>query len=172
MNETVDRRIEILKILEGRTKPISGTELAKIFDVSRQIIVQDIAILKAEEHPILSTNRGYKLVEENNCRRILKLSHEDEDIEEELNTIVDLGAVVKDVFVNHKVYGTIRVDMNIRSRKDVKNFMATLDSGISRPLKNLTENYHYHTLTAENEDTLDEVELKLKRLGYLLEKSI
>ncbi len=171
MGETIDRREAILKILQREKKPISGTKLAEIFDVSRQIIVQDIAILKAENYPILSTNRGYKMNRENKYQRVLKVSHNDEAIEEELNIIVDCGAIVKDVFVNHKVYGTIQVEINIKTRQDVKNFMKTLESGISRPLKNLTENYHYHTILAEKEEILEEVEEKLKSLGILLEKN-
>lgn len=171
MSDTDKRRIEILKMLENTSKPISGTELAKVFNVSRQIIVQDIAILKAEDHPILSTNRGYQFNQKSDFQRIFKVRHEDHDIEEELNAIVDLGAMIKNVFVNHKVYGKIVVDMNIKSRRDVKNFMKTLESGVSTPLKNLTKNYHYHTIIAESEVILDEVEKILKERSYLIEKN-
>lgn len=171
MSETDDRRLEIIRILKKRNKPISGTDLAHHFSVSRQIIVQDIAILKAENHPIISTNRGYKMKEDHFCTRILKVAHTDNDIEDELNLIVDSGAIIKDVFVNHKVYGRISVDLNIKSREDVKDFLKTLESGISRPLKNLTENYHYHSIIADNENILDNVEMKLKESGYLLTKT-
>lgn len=35
---------------------------------------------------------------------------------DELNLIVDCGGKVEDVFVYHKLYGVIRVEMNIKSR--------------------------------------------------------
>lgn len=171
MSETEDRRLEIMRILENRQNPISGTALADLFSVSRQIIVQDIAILKAENQPIISTNRGYKIRRNNDCIRIIKVAHNDKDIKDELSIIVDSGASIKDVFVNHKVYGRISVDLNISTKEDIENFMKTLESGISRPLKNLTENYHYHTIIADNEKILDTVEMRLQKSGYLLIKT-
>lgn len=168
MTEKDRRLMAILEILEKRTEPISGADLAKAFGISRQVIVQDIALLKAQEVPILSTNRGYMLAEAPRPGRVFKVSHGDDAIEEELNAIVDLGATVKDVFVNHRTYGKIRVDMNIRSRRDVANFIEELHSGVSSPLKNLTKNYHYHTIEAADEVTLDEVEQLLGHKGYLI----
>lgn len=169
MTTEKDRRLaDILKILEERTAPISGADLAREFGISRQVIVQDIALLKARNVPVLSTNRGYMLAETPRSVRIFKVSHRDEDIEEELNAIVDLGATVKDVYVNHRIYGEIRVEMNIRSRRDVTRFLNDLRSGVSSPLKNLTKNYHYHTIEASDEATLDDVEQHLIRKGYLI----
>lgn len=60
--------------------------------------------------------------------------------------------------------------MNIKSRRDVKKFLSEIKSGISQPLKNLTENYHYHTIVADEKEILDEVEKELDKLGFL-EKS-
>lgn len=54
-----ERRQEILKYIEESKKPVSGQKLAEIFHVSRQVIVQDIALLRAGDREILSTNRGY-----------------------------------------------------------------------------------------------------------------
>lgn len=169
MTETEKRRFKILETLKESSTPQSGTELAKKFGVSRQVIVQDIALLKAEEHPIISTNRGYQLVIENSCEKIFKVFHRDEDIITELNAIVDLGAIVKDVFVKHKVYGVLEAEMNIKSRRDVKRFMDRITSGVSSPLKSLTKNYHYHTIVAESEEILMEVEDTLRNLGFLVE---
>ncbi len=85
------------------------------------------------------------------------------------DTVVDMGATVKDVFVHHRVYGTVRAPLDIRSRRDVARFMDDIHSGKSSPLKNITSGYHYHTLTADSEETLDLIVAELKALGYLVE---
>lgn len=170
MKQPDNRRKEILEILKQSKKPISGTKLAKEFDVSRQVIVQDIAILKAENHEIISTNRGYNLEKNLEEEMVIKVSHSDDKIEEELNIIVDAGATVKDVFVSHKAYGIIRADLNIRSRRDIKKLLDDIAAGISRPLKGLTGGYHYHTIQAENKEILFEIQEELKEKGFIVEK--
>lgn len=163
-----DRRDNILNEMTNSTVPLSGSALAQKFSVSRQVIVQDIALLRAAGHNIISTNRGYTLAESITAARVLKVSHTDEQVEEELNAIIDLGGTVVDVFVNHKVYGRLRADMNIRCRRDIQEFVTDIKSGKSRPLKNLTSNYHYHTITADSEETLDEIEKTLDEKGMLV----
>lgn len=170
MKQPDDRRREIIEILNQSQEPINGTRLAEIFDVSRQVIVQDIAILKAEDQPIVSTNKGYKLLENQEIERVFKVSHSDDRIEEELNIIVDAGARVKDVFVSHKAYGIIRADLNIRSRRDIRKLIEDIEAGISRPLKGLTGDYHYHTIGADSKEILDEIERDLKEANFLIEK--
>lgn len=163
-----DRRDKILNAMASSESPLSGSALAKEFDVSRQVIVQDIALLRAAGHNITSTNRGYTLADIIYAVRVFKVSHTDEQVEEELNTVVDLGGIVRDVFVNHKVYGRLRVDMNIKCRMDVQKFVYGIKSGKSRPLKNLTSNYHYHTISADAEKTLDEIEQALDEKGFIV----
>ena len=90
-----------------------------------------------------------------------------EEVEEELNLFVDYGAKVEDVFVYHKVYGVIKVSMNIRSRRDVRKYMEDISSGKSTNLKNLTSNYHYHTITAEDSQVLDQIQEELAKRGFL-----
>ena len=89
---------------------------------------------------------------------------------ENIITYVDLGASVEDVFVIHKTYGKIRVKLDIKSRRDVDLLVENINSKLSKPLKNLTDNYQYHTIIAENENILKEVEDKLKELGILIEE--
>ena len=91
----------------------------------------------------------------------------DEDMEDELNTIVDLGGVALDVFVRHRVYGCLRAELNVSSRRDVKKFLEEIHSGKSTPLKDVTSGYHYHTISADSEDTLDLIEQELNNKGYL-----
>ena len=103
-----ERRKKIVKMLTTGTKPIPGVALAKQFDVSRQVIVQDIALLRANGMNIFSTNRGYLIQKDSVASRVFKVYHSDDDVEKELTTIVDLGGIIEDVFVYHKVYGVLR----------------------------------------------------------------
>lgn len=164
-----DRRQEILKNIKESDRPVSGSKLAKDYDVSRQVIVQDIALLRASGYDIISTNRGYVLEGQTCAERVFKVRHTDEQLETELCTIVDLGGQVKNVMVNHKVYGHIEAELGIISRRKVKEFLADIESGKSTPLKNITSDYHYHTVTADSEETLDLIEDELRKLGFLVE---
>ena len=169
MIEREEREKKILEILRNSETLVSGTYLAEFFDVSRQVIVQDIAILKAKNIDIISTNRGYRLLSKG-IKKVVKVKHDDSEIRKELNAIVDLGASVEDVFVIHKTYGKIRVKLDIKSRRDVDLLVENINSKLSKPLKKLTDNCHYHTIIAENENILNEVEDKLKELGILVEE--
>lgn len=163
------RREQIQKILEQSKEPIAGADLAKMFSVSRQVVVQDIALIRANGLEITATNRGYILQETRNVSRVFKVIHTEEQVEEELNLYVDLGAKVENVFVFHKVYGVIKADINIRSRKDVQKYMEEISSGKSTNLMKLTSNYHYHKIVAEDENTLDLVQKELELKGFLAE---
>mgnify|MGYP003297598800 CR=1 FL=1 len=162
-----ERREQILKILKNSTDPVAGADLAKQFEVSRQIVVQDIALLRANGVEVIATNRGYVIQESKKVSRVFKVIHTDEQVEEELNMYVDLGAKVEDVFVYHKVYGVIQAEMNIKSRRDVRKYMEDISSGKSTNLMKLTSNYHYHTIVAEDEQTLDMIHDELQRKGFL-----
>ncbi len=164
-----DRRQEILKNIKESDRPVSGSKLAKDYDVSRQVIVQDIALLRASGYDIISTNRGYVLEGQTCAERVFKVRHTDAQLETELCTIIDLGGQVKNVMVNHKVYGHIEAELGITSRRKVKEFLADIKSGKSTPLKNITSDYHYHTVTADSEETLDLIEDELRKLGFLVE---
>lgn len=161
-----ERRNELLKILSESKVPVSGSELSRKLNVTRQVIVQDVALLRANGQKIFSANRGYVLFSGNDRERVFKLIHSDDDVMEELTLIVDLGGKIKDVFVYHKAYGVVKAEMNIRSRKDIADYVANIKSGKSKLLKNVTSGYHYHTVTAEDKETLDEIENKLREKGF------
>ena len=162
-----ERREKLKTILAQSTVPLSGSALAKMFSVSRQVIVTDIAILRAEGEEIISTSQGYITPEVRECKRIFKVHHTREECEEELNLFVDCGAVVKDVFVSHRAYGVLRGELDIRSRLDVQNFLESIRSGKSNLLSSTTEGYHYHTLLAPSEEVLDMIENRLWEMGFL-----
>ena len=162
-----DRREKIISILKSSNAPVAGLTLAKELGVSRQVIVQDIALLRANATAIFSTNRGYVLQEKNVCERVFKVQHTDEEVEEELSIIVDMGGFVKDVFVYHKVYGVLKAEMNIKSRMDIRKYMEDINSGKSSLLKNVTSGYHYHTISADSEEILDMIQEDLSKRGFL-----
>lgn len=168
MNGT-ERRKMIISLMRESSVPISGGKLGRETGVSRQIVVQDIALLRTEGYSILATARGYVLDEPKMTEHLVKVFHTDEQTEEELQTIVDLGGCVVDVMVNHRVYGKMSAPLHVRNRRDVQLFMNELRSGKSAPLKNITSGYHFHHISADSEEILDEIEAALREKGFLTE---
>lgn len=164
-----ERRKAIVNLLLISKAPVSGSELSKSFNVSRQIIVQDIAVLKGLGYEIFSTHNGYVVQKSPFAERVFKLKHTTEQTEDELNSIVDLGGTVVDVFVWHKVYGKISATLNIFSRLHVKQFLEGVRTGKSTELMNITGGYHYHTVRAESEEILDRIEEAFSRKNYIAE---
>lgn len=164
-----ERRSDIISRIKNSAVPVSGKALAQAYEVSRQVIVQDIALIRASGHDIISTNRGYILNAPNFASRIFKVQHTDDELENELCSIVDLGGRIVNVMINHRVYGHMEAVLNINSRRKVMEFMEDIKSGKSSPLKNITSNYHYHKVEAENEETLDLIEEMLIRKGFLIQ---
>ncbi len=163
-----ERRAKLSDMLSE--KPQSAVSLAALFGVSRQVIVQDVALLRAEGKNIIATNRGYILGRSGACIRVFKVRHSDSETRDELYAVVDAGGRVDNVFVHHKVYGTISAVMNIDSRRKADEFMEKIACGKSAFLKNITSDYHYHTISAESESVLDEINRKLFEKGFLVEK--
>lgn len=161
------RRKQLLNILSSSNNPVSGGTLSKELNVSRQIIVQDISLLRANGATIFSTNKGYLLQEDRKYSRVFKVYHTDDQVEEELSTIVDAGGQIRDVFVYHKVYGVLKAEMGIKSRRDVRSYMEEISTGKSSLLKNVTSGYHYHTIDAESEEILDAIQEELQQKGFL-----
>ena len=132
------RRSELALFLISAKNAVTGTELSNKFGVSRQIIVQDRALLKASGFEILSTHNGYVVQKSPFIERVFKLRHNREQTECELNAIIDNGGIVADVFVWHKVYGRVQADLNIHSKSDVQKFMEGVRTGKSTELMNIT----------------------------------
>ncbi len=164
-----ERRDKILEEIRCSDTPVSGGALAKTCAVSRQVIVQDIALIRAAGYDILSTHRGYVLNAPHTVNRTFKVRHTDERMEEELCSIVDLGGCVVNVMVNHRVYGQMKAGLGIHSRRNVMEFLQDIQNGKSSPLKNITSDYHYHTVEADSENTLDIIEKMLREKGFLIE---
>lgn len=167
MGNGTARRQEILRLMHASQQPLSGTWLADHFSVSRQVIVQDIALIRAAGQEVISTNRGYVLKAPLRVSRCVKCYHTDEQITEELYTVADLGGCVEDVYVNHKVYGQLRARLDVSSRRDADRFVESIHAGMSTPLKSVTSGYHYHTISADSPETLDLIQEALDKKGFL-----
>lgn len=168
--EGQERRALLIKLLGESKEPISGTELAKKLGVSRQVIVQDIALLRAVNKNILSTTKGYMIYmqEEQKVNRAFLVKHTTDEIEEELCTIVDNGGKVLNVIVSHDLYGEIAADLILKNRQDVYDFVKQVKLKNTVPLKELTDGIHLHTVEADSEEILDKIEAALKEKKYLL----
>lgn len=166
-----ERRNRIIEVLKNSREPVSGAELAKQLGVSRQVIVQDIALLRAVNRNIISTTRGYLLYyqEVQKVNRCFLVRHTDDEIEDELCTIVDNGGKVLDVIVMYDIYGEIITGLIIKNRKDVYDFVEKLKRYKTVPLKELTGGVHLHTVEADSEAILDSIEKKLREKKYLVE---
>lgn len=165
--KAADRRKAIINLLLSSNEAISGGKLSEEFGVSRQIIVQDITVLKGLGHDIISTHNGYIIQKSPLKERVFKVYHTTEQTEDELSTVVNLGGTVVDVFVWHKVYGKMTAPLNIFSSLHIKQFIEGVRSGKSTELMNITGGYHYHTVRAESESVLDEIEKALKSKNYI-----
>ena len=165
------RRNQILQLLKDRAEPVSGTALAKTFGVSRQVIVQDIALMRAENHPILSTNKGYlcRRAGQGNTQpmRVFFVRHKDSQVMEEFLAVIELGGRILDVAVEHEIYGQIRVDLLIETAQDAENFAERIVNCRDNPLKVLTDDCHYHTVAAPSEKLLDLIQEELRKKGFL-----
>ncbi|MCM3596378.1 transcription repressor NadR [Metabacillus idriensis] len=167
------RRELILNWLKETKVPMKGSDMAKKTNVSRQVIVQDISLLKAQNEPILATSQGYVYMKQENdelpaYKRIIASSHKPEATGEELNIIVDYGVTVKDVIIEHPVYGELTASIMVSNRKEVRDFIEKIEETKAAYLSQLTEGLHLHTLVADREEKLDEVCAALKTAGFLV----
>ena len=162
-----NRRDGIIKHLSVTSTPVCANVLSQEFGVSRQIIVKDIAKLREQGYNISSVARGYILDKEDIVRKVFKTYHSDEDVEKELNIIVECGGIIENVFIYHKHYDKVFAPLNIKNKDDIVIFMENIKSGKSSLLKNVTGGYHYHSVCAQSSDVLNNIEVALKKEGFL-----
>ncbi|MGN0805833.1 MAG: 3H domain-containing protein [Candidatus Coproplasma sp.] len=167
--KTAERRAEILSLIANSNTPVTANNLSERFCVSRQVIVQDIAILRANGYSVISTNRGYVMDGGTRAERVFKCRHTLDRLVEESEIIISHGGKVEDIFVNHRVYGKISAKLELSTIRHAEELYRSLASGASKPLMSVTDGYHYHTVTADSEKQLDEIGLALKETGFLIE---
>lgn len=166
---STQRRQAILDALRGADKPLSATALASRLSVSRQIIVGDVALLRAGGEEIVATARGYVLGQGAEGRRTVVCCHGSGDMRRELELMVDFGCAVEDVVVEHAVYGQLTGRLDVASRYDVEEFIGRVSRGNSRPLADLTEGIHLHTLRCSDEKAFQGLLEALRKEGFLVE---
>lgn len=166
-----ERRNYIVQLLKEATDPITGQSLAETTGVSRQVIVTDIALLKASDEPIIATNRGYLYMKKKKInpshKRIIICKHTPEETELELKAIVDCGVTVENVIVEHPIYGDLTGSLMIKSRYDVEQFIHAIEKKEASLLSLLTNGLHLHTLEADSVEQLDAACERLAELDIL-----
>lgn len=168
MNKT-QRKKAILEKLKQADAPLSATTLASLLGVSRQIIVGDIALLRAENNAIAATPRGYMLERDVGTHYTIACRHQDEELQEELYAIVDNGGGILDVIVEHPVYGQLSGKLEIFSRYDVDDFTRRLRQADAPPLSLLTGGIHLHTLSCPSPEVFERIVKLLREKKFLFE---
>ncbi|WP_290587670.1 transcription repressor NadR [Alicyclobacillus sp.] len=165
--ERGERQQVLLDALRASREPIPGSQLAALCGVTRQVVVHDIALLRAAGEPILSTPRGYWLRPGETERRsfVLSVCHPPELTERELCTLVDHGVHVVDVVVEHPVYGELRGALHLSSRRDVAQFLQRVANTKASLLSSLTEGFHLHTVECRSERQLQDAVAALRASG-------
>ncbi|MCB2295811.1 transcription repressor NadR [Clostridium algoriphilum] len=165
-----ERREFIKNLLTENNITYKGQLLAEQLGVTRQVIVKDIAIIRAEGINIIATPEGYLIPNEesNYVRRVIAVSHRREDIYNELECIVKFGGIVEDVTVEHSLYGEIRAMLMIKTIMDIEEFTKKFKESSAEPLSSLTKGIHLHTVRADNEQIIECIIKELKDKNYLI----
>ncbi|ENH96589.1 transcriptional regulator [Gracilibacillus halophilus YIM-C55.5] len=167
------RRQHVIEWLEQSDQPLTGSDLAKKANVSRQVIVQDITLLKAQNHPIIATSNGYLYMsshqENQGFEKVIACKHTSEETKEELYAIVDCGAMVKDVMIEHPVYGDLKASLILSDRAEVDQFVERIEAENAPYLLKLTGGIHNHTIVANEQWKLDKAYQALHEKGFLVE---
>lgn len=190
MTKAEARRASLLDALRSADAPVSGGQLASTLNVSRQIIVQDIALLREAGASIVATTKGYVLADAaqtaaqnatqtmaqnaeqpavhlDEPARTFKLHHEVEQTRDELQTIIALGGRVHNVSISHRAYGRITAPLEIANQADIERFINDIESGKSSPLSTATSGYHYHLVSAPSNEALEAIGRALADKGFL-----
>ena len=169
-----ERQKLIIRELKKSKEPITASVFAEKSNVSRQVIVQDVSILKAKNEPVVATSQGYIYIsdqaEDNMVRKTIVVNHTPEQTLAELYIMVDHGVTVKDVSVDHPVYGDITASIRVSNRKEVDLFYQNLRVPNVAHLSSLTNGLHLHTLEADSLEKIEEVCRELERMGILVEE--
>ncbi len=167
----MDRKEKIIEEIKKSEKPVSASALAKKLGVSRQIIVGDVALIRASGTNIIATPRGY-ILDNHQLQHTytLAVKHTQEQLDDELYTIVDLGGSIIDVIVDHAIYGQLTGKLHLSSRYDVNQFLKKIKSDEAKPLSQLTNGLHLHTIQCQDQETYHRILTALDEKGYLFHK--
>lgn len=169
---SLERREDIIKSLINNNKPLKGTVMADNYSVTRQIIVKDIAILRAKGNNIIATPDGYIIVKEDNrIKQVIAVTHDEDKLEEELNIVVKYGGIIEDVIVEHPLYGEIKGMLMIKNLNDLEKFLVNYRNSNAKLLSLLTKGIHIHTISADTENNMKLILKELKEKRFIIEES-
>ena len=167
---SIDRRQNIVRLLIENDNPIKGTDLAKKYSVTRQVIVKDIAILRAQGNKIIATPEGYIITrEDGKIKEVIAVTHNEDRLGEELNIIIRYGGIVEDVIVEHPIYGEIKGMLMIKTLNDVEKFLSKYNNNSAKLLSLLTNGIHIHTISTDTEKNMTLILKELKKKGFIIE---
>ncbi|MDV2886927.1 transcription repressor NadR [Alkalihalophilus pseudofirmus] len=167
-----ERREQILDWLKESKEALTGKELSVRTNVSRQVIVQDMSLLKAKGHPIIATSNGYLYMQthpKEKHQRLIACQHQPTDAMDELYTLVDYGVKVINVIVEHPMYGELTASLHFHTRQQVQQFNEEMKATNATLLSELTNGVHLHTIEADTPKQLEDAISALRKKGYLLE---
>ena len=165
-----ERRTKITEILTSSKEAVSATKLAAEFGVTRQIIVSDIALLRAEGNPVAAERRGYYLKKAEGIYKTVICRHDVKGAAEEFNAIVDNGGKVLNVIVEHPLYGNISAELNVTSRYDAEEFVRKTEESNASFLSDLTGGLHIHTISVPDEKSYERIVAKQRALDIIAEE--
>ncbi len=171
-----ERRTELLKLLQMDIKPMSANNIADRFGVSRQIIVGDIALLRAAGNDILATQSGYVLnkpgdgLSDDNDSYVLSCRHDKSQLEAELYAIVDNGGALLSVSVEHPIYGNLSQPLSIASRYDADTFLKKVAMSGAALMCSLTDGAHLHTIRCHSPEAYRRILATLREKNILYTK--
>lgn len=167
------RREKLLEILRNETAPVTGVELSRRLKVTRQIIVGDVALLRSAGRPIMATARGYILegqAGQKGCSRQFACQGkkmEDKELQQELNAIVDNGGIILYLQLNTSIYGELCIPLNLRSRRDVRRYLARVKEEGNPFITVVTGGSHTLLVEAHSQEEMQAIEEDLDELGIL-----
>lgn len=166
---SIERREDIFKLLLKSEIPLKGIDIAKKYSVTRQVIVKDIAILRAKGHNIIATPDGYLVNKnENKVKAIIAVNHREDQMIEEMSIVIKYGGIIEDVIVEHPLYGEIRGMLMIKNYNELNKFIKKYSEQEARLLSVLTKGIHIHTIAAENNSDLEAIISELREHDFIV----
>ncbi len=166
---SINRRENIIKLLLESNEPIKGSVIAKKYSVTRQVIVKDIAILRAKGKNIIATPDGYMINKnENKVKAIIAVTHNEEEMFNEMSIVIKYGGTIEDVIVEHPLYGQMAGMLMIKNYNELNKFVEKYEEQRARLLSVLTNGVHLHTISAENEQDINLIISELKKCNFIV----
>jgi len=166
---SISRRDNILELLLKSTEPLKGSDIAKKYAVTRQIIVKDIAILRAEGKNIIATPDGYIINKnEKKFKAIIAVTHDEEEMFDEMNIVIKYGGIIEDVIVEHPLYGEITGMLMIKNYNELNKFIQKYKEQRAKLLSVLTNGVHLHTIAAQSQEDIKLIISELRECKFIV----